>query len=377
MKIIYASDAALLGDAANAVQVMKMCQAFSNNGHDVTLIARKGNRARLNYNQIFEWYSVKRNFKIHMAPYPKFKGRGIIYSFSAIRYIAQSKADLVYGRSMYICTLSAILLHLPVIFEIHAETSKKSKMGRMFSLLLKSRHLKRVVVISRNLSDYYQKEWGVPSEKIFVAHDGADIAEWSGECEIIDICSDGKNIGYFGSLYKGKGMELISEIALKTPEYRFHIFGGKEDEINYWKKVNESNTNVIFHGRISQKAVQKYGRQMDVLLAPYQSKVYLSLKNFKTEIGKYMSPLKLFEYMSFKKPIICTDLPVIREVIENGKDAFLCDADNPDEWVAAIREALSDSDRCRKMVNSAYDKLVSRYTWDKRAEKVIGEKTRI
>ena len=66
----------------------------------------------------------------------------------------------------------------------------------------------------------------------------------------------------------------------------------------------------------------------------YQRKVYVhgsifhhNIKKNKTlETSKWMSPLKLFEYMSSKKPIISSDLKSINFLTHNH-DAILCDRD--------------------------------------------------
>ena len=57
--------------------------------------------------------------------------------------------------------------------------------------------------------------------------------------------------------------------------------------------------------------------------------------NNESDTSRFMSPLKIFEYMSHKKPIIVSDLPVIREVL-NEKNSILIDSDNVRLWVEAI-----------------------------------------
>ena len=49
----------------------------------------------------------------------------------------------------------------------------------------------------------------------------------------------------------------------------------------------------------------------------------IKLEKVKLETSKWMSPLKLFEYMQAKKPIITSDLPAINEILTNDEDAIL------------------------------------------------------
>ena len=44
MKIIYTSDAIIPNRPAHTVHIMKMCSAFTENGHEVTLLVHKGGR---------------------------------------------------------------------------------------------------------------------------------------------------------------------------------------------------------------------------------------------------------------------------------------------------------------------------------------------
>ena len=48
---------------ANSIHVMKMCQAFADNGHEVTLLApNRINKYEKGINNIFQYYGVKENF---------------------------------------------------------------------------------------------------------------------------------------------------------------------------------------------------------------------------------------------------------------------------------------------------------------------------
>ena len=52
---------------------------------------------------------------------------------------------------------------------------------------------------------------------------------------------------------------------------------------------------------------------------PYQSKVSINSNNFDDEISKFISPLKMFEYLATGIPIISSDLKVLREIFGKSK----------------------------------------------------------
>src|SRR5690606_38086332 len=119
-------------------------------------------------------------------------------------------------------------------------------------------------------------------------------------------------VGYIGHLYPGKGGELIVDLSTKMPQVDFHIVGGREQDILRLKNRPHSD-NLYFHGYVPYADTKPYLNAFDIVLAPYSEKVYLAKTN--AEIGNWMSPLKLFEYMSAGKPIISSDLNVLREVL--------------------------------------------------------------
>jgi glycosyltransferase involved in cell wall biosynthesis len=82
-----------------------------------------------------------------------------------------------------------------------------------------------------------------------------------------------------------------------------------------------------------------------------------------------MSPLKVFEYMSSGKAIVCADFPVLREVLSDD-NAILVNPEDRDGWVSAI-ERLKDRNLREQLGQQAYQDFLEHYTWKKRAAKVL------
>ena len=106
---------------------------------------------------------------------------------------------------------------------------------------------------------------------------------------------------------------------------------------------------------------------MIFLLAPYEKKVSI-FGNSKSDTSKFMSPLKIFEYMSHKKPIIASDLPVIREVL-NDKNSILVEPDNIDLWIKSLKKLRVSKNR--ELIASKALIDFRNYTWNNRANLVI------
>ena len=65
MKILYISKSIIPSRTANSINVIKMCQAFADNGHEVILIAPNiKNKYEKGIENIYEFYGVRENFYI-------------------------------------------------------------------------------------------------------------------------------------------------------------------------------------------------------------------------------------------------------------------------------------------------------------------------
>ena len=132
------------------------------------------------------------------------------------------------------------------------------------------------------------------------------------------------------------------------------------------KKIQSIN---VFYGYVPHKDVGKYINSFNICLLPNQKIVYTyEAKNVGTNISEYTSPLKLFEYMSHKKPIIASDLPVIREIL-NYKNSILVNCENIELWKNAI-EKLRNSKNREIIANQAKEDFY-KYTWKNRAKLIF------
>ena len=64
MKVLYISNSKVPSVEANSLQVMKMCDSFSDHVHDVMLLAKKGSLSK----DVFKYYNLKNVFDIRLIP---------------------------------------------------------------------------------------------------------------------------------------------------------------------------------------------------------------------------------------------------------------------------------------------------------------------
>ena len=174
------------------------------------------------------------------------------------------------------------------------------------------------------------------------------------------------SVGYCGHLYKGRGIDIILNLAREEKKIQFKVLGGfKADRDNY--KNNDVPKNINFFSHTSYKNVKNFLSKNDVLIAPYEKKLgdYNEI-----DTSKYMSPLKIFEYMSANKAIICSNHRVLKEILKPGYSALMCNPDNFNEWKAALL-SLKNKKKRYFLAQNSYSQFLQKFTWQKRVELIF------
>lgn len=370
MKIIYLSNSFIPSKTANSINTIKMCDAFKKNGNSVTLISiRPFLFDKKETKEIQKYYGVNNKFRIIRLPFLNIRGFGLFLSFISAIVAKFCNPDIVYTRCLY-RSFFCSLLNLDVVLEMHKPIKKNKFSEKIFSRLKETEQLKRIIVISERLKNYLLKRYSICELKFLVAPDGADIPQSNTNYREGKKFSKRIKVGYIGHLYKGKGMEIISKIISQLPGIDFHIVGGMKEDVCYWREKLKNHKNIFFHGFVPPSETELFRDNFDILIAPYGKTVY-GYKG-KNDISNWMSPLKIFEYMSSGKPIIASNLPVIKEVLIHEKNALLCDPEDVNQWVKNIEKLLEYPNLRKELGEKARQDFYSLYTWEKRAQKVLG-----
>ena len=373
MKIAYLSQSTVPSKEANNIHVMKMCNAFSEHGCKVSLLVPEFHDDDKIKADPFEFYGVKPTFDLLKMCKMPLLHCSISYALQCIKRLFVLNPDLVFSRSL-VGSVVAVYAGFPVIFEFHQPVSDYGvTKAWLFKWLISSKNFLGLVVVTKSLKEWYQKHFQLSENSIFVAPDGADIMS-SFDNSLVDLVlpevfGSKWHVGYIGGLYPGKGMEIIIPLAKRCPDVNFHIVGGRESDITCWKLKTGILKNVFFHGFYPHARVIQFMKKMDVLLVPNLRSVRCNDGN--TDIGKWTSPLKLFEYMAAKKPILASDIEVLREVLVHEKNSVLCDPDDNEAWQAGLRRLLSDQELADRLTSKAFADLTEKYTWSKRAETLL------
>ena len=291
------------------------------------------------------------------------------YLFIFFYFIFRSRSRIVYTMDYLGCLLS--LLGFTVIFESHQWSEKYAGSLKPFLKLASA-----IVVTNSFIGAHFEKT-GFPKEKILVAPNGVGLDRFTQTVSVGSLRQNlglplGKKIvsyiGKYRTLGAEKGVrELVSAIARLSPKYPnlfLLLVGFDEDERREVESLcgslNLPMTAYKIVLQVPQKQVPDYLRASDIFAMNYPETSHYSYN---------MSPMKLFEYMAAARPIVTSDLPTIREILDEKTAVFVA-PDNQESLERGIEKLLLEENFGRHIAENAYE-LVKSYTWDKRAERIL------
>lgn len=352
---------------------MKMCQAYTQLGHQVTLVVPEiSDLEGYSETEIFDFYGVTSPFAIYrFRPRHPFK---LWYACQLPREIKKKfRPEMIHTRNEWVAWGACRLYSQSTILELHVDYPPRTLAAWAISSTYRSKNLRMLVSITdalrKRLMAFLDDD-----RKICIAPDGVDDAllqrlSTAQEVRaIIDQFSQGKPLAvYTGHLYEGRGIELIAETARLTPSYQFIVVGGNDVDVVKWRSRAAGIENLCFLGFVPPSHVFNYLLAADALLLPYASVVaHAGVGN----IASVMSPMKLFEYLAAGKAIIASELPVLREVLHDRENCLIVPFSEPRAWSGALVNLQTQPDLKRSLASAARA-AASKYTWKTRAQCIL------
>jgi glycosyltransferase involved in cell wall biosynthesis len=369
MKIVAIAGSRVPSDTANSIQVMKACSALTQLGHDLTLIVPENNVERSTFN-VQQHYGINTSFPIEWLSGSSRR----FFTINSVRRALKLKPDLLYVW-MPQSAVFGLLARIPTIFEIHIQPS--GLLGptwhRAFAKL--PGH-KRLACITQAMQWILETDYHMtmrPAD-VIIAPNGVELErfaslpdpEWARQTLGL---RDAPTVLCAGHLYAGRGADLFLQLAESARDASFVWVGGRPDDVEEWsgKAKARGLTNVTFLGFVPNIELPRYLAAADVLLMPYARSIFGSSGT--ADSASIASPMKMFEYMAAGRAILTSDLPVIREVL-NESSAVFCEPGDAAAWSSALKRLLDDPARRMSLASNARRKA-EKYTWLARAQKIL------
>lgn len=376
VKILYFHTSPIDQNKANVLQVLHMCQAFADLGHNVCLTIPGGSDSAASEKiaaQRIGRDSIGFSILRISLPVGLKRGGAFVASLLAFRELRKHSCDLLYVRNNWALMTGYIIGH-KVVFEIHNNIchNRSNLLHGIFKRLIvkisKGRNTRTIVTISENLWSWWQRH-GIPPYKMITAHDAMDKRLFGNMKSVMEARHklgwplNGKIVLYTGSLYKDRGIERILFFAQALPSVKFIVVGGPKRQQQHYSMLasDEDISNIRFLGPVPHPQIPDYLAAADVLLMIWSSKV---------PTIDFCSPMKLFEYMAAGRVIVGDGFPTIREVLQNNIHALLVTPEDTDELLDALKRGLNLKSANSLSTNSRR-LAISKYTWQIRAGRVI------
>jgi glycosyltransferase involved in cell wall biosynthesis len=370
MKLIYLTSLFYPSTIANNRQTLSMAKAFSSFlGDDfLFVISHTANRNLLSGINFYET-KVRLLRKFHLV--------AIYYFFWLPLFIKRFKSEnvVLYFKDSKLASIAIKLrkwLHFKykIAFESHL-IYENWRDGYIYQ------NADYVLPITSKLKRIISEKFNANSTKILVVPDGVDMdifnipdrkEEYKKE---LNLPLNKKIVGYVGT-FSTMGMEkgvkdLIIAFAIikKRIKNVFLIMAGGKDQTDLYNKFAidaglTKGEDFTIEKYVDYSLVPKYLKACDVLVSAFP---------FNKHFAYYMSPLRIFEYMASKRPIITSDLPAIREVL-NESEAVFFEPGNINDLSEKIKLVLDNPENFQRQADAAFEK-VKNYTWDKRAKNIL------
>lgn len=82
-------------------------------------------------------------------------------------------------------------------------------------------------------------------------------------------------------------------------------------------------------------------------------------------------PIKVLEYMAAGRPLLASNMPIVRELVREDMDALLFSPNDPDDLGRQVLALLNDFDLSKRLAESASERALTKFTWHESQKKLI------
>lgn len=336
-------------------RVHKVCTTLHRSGYDVLLVGR-----------LFRHNApLKREYRTHRMRLVC-NTTALFYAEYNLRlffFLLFSKADIYLSNdtdSLLANYLAARLKKKSLVFDAHEmfpevpELVGRDKVKAVWRKLEDwiFPKLKYSYTVCRSIADIYHKRYGIDMQvvrNIPFAQNGMITAK--------DLRKDGKRILlYQGAINVGRGIEWMIDAMPYLDDCVFYVAGGGKymDDLKQRIRDRQVEDRVFLLGQIPLEELPSYTQAADIgisLLANQGLNYYYSLPN------------RIFDFIRAGVPILATDFPEIRSIVEGYGVGCLVDRYEPEYLAGVVREMLN-----KEKNREGFEKANKELTWERESQ---------
>ena len=175
---------------------------------------------------------------------------------------------------------------------------------------------------------------------------------------------------YIGTLADWQGLEIVIKSLPKILEQqpvRLQIVGrGRSRQRKMLAKQIRKlgiEEHVIVQPAVPHHEIPALIASADICVAP------LGLNDRNVTQGA--CPIKLLEYMAAGRPMLASNMPIVRELIREDVDALLFSPNDPDDLARQTLVLLNDPELSRRLAEFASERARTKFTWHESQKKLL------
>jgi glycosyltransferase involved in cell wall biosynthesis len=161
---------------------------------------------------------------------------------------------------------------------------------------------------------------------------------------------------YLGGLMGGRGLEELVDAMPAIGDAQLVLLGGGYLGPSLKRRADAIGAGERVHllSPVPSDQVVAYAASAQIGVSP----IVPSCLNY-----RYSLPNKLFQYMAAALPVVASDFPQVRDIVEGAACGALVDARRPDDIALAVNRILADGDAARAMGSRGRNAINERYNW--------------
>ncbi len=175
---------------------------------------------------------------------------------------------------------------------------------------------------------------------------------------------------YIGTLADWQGLEVIIKALpkiLETQQVQLRIVGhgrSRQRKVlsKHIRKLGVEGS-VLVQPAVPHHEVPALIAESDICVAP------LGLNDRNVTQGA--CPIKVLEYMASSRPLIASNMPIVRELIREDVDGLLFSPNDPDDLARKVLMLLSDLELSKRLADSATTRALTKFTWHESQKKLV------
>ena len=82
-------------------------------------------------------------------------------------------------------------------------------------------------------------------------------------------------------------------------------------------------------------------------------------------------PIKVLEYMAAGRPLLASNMPIVRELVREDVDALLFSPNDPEDLARQVLALLNDFELSKRLADSASERALAKFTWHESQKKLL------